>query len=235
MTERDDAVSKRYRELGAEEPPRALDEAILAASRRAAGTRPAPLVAPTGRQRWYVPLAAAAVIVLAVGLTLRVQLEEPAMREVTPPSPRVLEAPAKIEVRKDEAQAREEPPKKAEAKAAPERRARQSLGESRSQGAASAPLPFPAQPAPAPPSAGRAAPQAEDAARDRAEARSLASGATAKRLQQAEETPEKMLERIAELRKAGKHDEADKALAEFRRRFPDYKLSDEMKTKVERR
>ena len=42
MTERDDSVSRRYRELPAEEPPRALDEAILAASRRAAGARPAP-------------------------------------------------------------------------------------------------------------------------------------------------------------------------------------------------
>ena len=30
---RDPQVSRRYRELGAEEPPHALDEAILAASR----------------------------------------------------------------------------------------------------------------------------------------------------------------------------------------------------------
>src|SRR5438552_1337822 len=93
MTERDDSVSRRYRELPAEEPPRALDEAILAASRRAAGARPASLVAPTGRQRWYVPLAAAAVIVLAVGLTLSVQLERPEAEDVTPPSPTVLKTP----------------------------------------------------------------------------------------------------------------------------------------------
>jgi hypothetical protein len=268
MTERDDAVSKRYRELPVEEPPRALDEAILAASRRAVHTHPAPLVAPAGRQRWYVPLAAAAVIVLAVGLTLRVQLEEPAMREVTPPSPKVLESPA--QPKKDEVMAREEPVAKAEAKPAPERRMaqareRRDLGESRAQGPASAPAPFPAQPAPAPAAkpdaerraearamqgapaaeapapaappaaAARAAPQAEDAARDRAESRALASGATAKQLAQAEETPERMLERIAELRRNGRHDEADKALAEFRKRYPEYKLSDEMKAKVERR
>src|SRR5262245_30031294 len=99
MTERDDAVSRRYRELPAEEPPRALDEAILAASRRAVDARPAPLVAPTGRQRWYVPLAAAAVIVLAVGLTLRVQLEQPE----TESRPQPALAPAAEQAKKDEA------------------------------------------------------------------------------------------------------------------------------------
>ena len=312
MTERDDVVSKRYRELPAEEPPRALDEAILAASRRAAGSRPAPRRdspwTPTGRQRWYVPLAAAAVIVLAVGLTLRVQLEKPdVVEEVTPPSPKVLkEAPpkdvarmeakpfAEEQVKADEKRAVEdarraaaapkaaaEPAPREHARQAPESRVREKLGESSAQGTASAPAPFPAQPAPStraegqrnaeadammqrapaaeapaapavagaappPPPAAKPAPQApraqsvpapearsDDAARDRAE-RALASGATAKRQMEAPETPEKMLERIAELRKAGKHDEADKALAEFRKRFPDYKLTDEMKAKVER-
>ena len=33
----------------------------------------------------------------------------------------------------------------------------------------------------------------------------------------------------------GKQEEADKALAEFRRRYPGYVLSDEMKAKVERK
>src|SRR6266705_3475055 len=49
--ERDPKVSRRYRELGAEEPPTELDAGILAASRRAAETRLAPLVPPTGRRR----------------------------------------------------------------------------------------------------------------------------------------------------------------------------------------
>jgi hypothetical protein len=65
----DDDISRRYRELPREEPPRHLDDAILAAARRAVHTRPAPLVVPTGRQRWYFPLAAAAIIVLAVAVT----------------------------------------------------------------------------------------------------------------------------------------------------------------------
>lgn len=289
MTERDDTVSRRYRELPMEEPPRALDEAILAASRRAVESRPAPLVAPAGRQRWYVPLAAAAVIVLAVGLTLRIQLERPEVTEevVTPPEPTVLKTP----LPKDEAKAgpkledkAAEKPAEAPAVPAPERRARQMAAPSNR---AEAPSPFPderAREAPSAPSDTRSAeaqsmrgsagtlaeppaaaapspsipplpapkaapqplpqvqmraapaqaPRADDASRDRAE-RALASGALAKKQQEAEETPEKALERIAELRKAGKHDEADKALAEFRKRYPDYKLSDEMKAKVERR
>jgi len=42
------------------------------------------------------------------------------------------------------------------------------------------------------------------------------------------------LERIARLRAAGRHEDADKALAQFRKRYPDYRLSDEMKAKVEK-
>ena len=48
-------------------------------------------------------------------------------------------------------------------------------------------------------------------------------------------SPERLLERIAELRKEGRHDEADKALAEFRQRYPDYRISEEMLQKVERK
>ena len=49
------------------------------------------------------------------------------------------------------------------------------------------------------------------------------------------EKPERWLERIAELRSRGKHEEADKALAEFRRAYPDYRLSEVMRERVEGR
>jgi TolA-binding protein len=48
-------------------------------------------------------------------------------------------------------------------------------------------------------------------------------------------TPEQALQGIADLRRQGRHDEADKALAEFRQRYPDYKIPPEMLEKVERR
>jgi hypothetical protein len=43
-----------------------------------------------------------------------------------------------------------------------------------------------------------------------------------------QETPERWLERIVELRKAGKTQEADKELAEFRKRYPDHKLPENL-------
>src|SRR5258706_12808554 len=86
MSEYDDEreVARRYRELPREEPPSALDAKIRAAalgaaakdSRRAVMSHPAPLVAPTGRRQWYFPVAAAAVIVLAVAVTWQVEREQ---------------------------------------------------------------------------------------------------------------------------------------------------------------
>jgi hypothetical protein len=49
------------------------------------------------------------------------------------------------------------------------------------------------------------------------------------------EPPERWLERIAQLRREGKHEEADKALAEFRKRYPDFRIPAETLEKVERR
>ena len=40
------------------------------------------------------------------------------------------------------------------------------------------------------------------------------------------ETPERWLERIVRLRTEGRNDEAEKELAEFRKRYPDYKVPD---------
>jgi hypothetical protein len=48
-------------------------------------------------------------------------------------------------------------------------------------------------------------------------------------------SPERELERIAELRAQGRHDDADKALAEFRKRYPDYRIPQAMREKVELR
>lgn len=79
--------------------------------------------------------------------------------------------------------------------------------------------------------------RSEEGMRDRADSaeRQVPALATAKRVQDAGEMPEKWLERISEPRRAGRHDEADKALAEFRQRHPDYRIPEAMLEKVERR
>ena len=51
----------------------------------------------------------------------------------------------------------------------------------------------------------------------------------------AAESPERWLERIAELRKQERHEEADKQLAEFRRRYPDFRIPAAALEKVEKK
>jgi hypothetical protein len=203
--ERDPKVSQRYRELGREEPPGELDAAILAASRRGDATRLAPLVPPTGRRRWYFPVAAAAIITLAVAVTLHVEREQPDAESVaTPP-------PAKLESRTDALEAKKD-------SAPPELLKRNKQDAPRAPAAAAGRV---EQPQPQ-------AQSAPDAQADKGFAMRRAERAAVA------EPPERILERIAELRRQGRHDEADKALAEFRRNYPNYRIAEDMLKKVER-
>ena len=82
--ERDPKLSQHYGQLEALEPSRELDQTILAAARRATGSAHAPRVAPSGRHRWYYSLAAAAVLVFAVALTIHIERERPDMEAAAP-------------------------------------------------------------------------------------------------------------------------------------------------------
>jgi len=198
----DEKISRRYRELGAEEPPSALDDAIMAAARR----RP---------QRSYAPLAAAAVLVLAIAVTLHMQLEQPGIESS---APRAVPPVAVKENAKETVKPMAAAPV---ITAAPE------------------PKPFVAD-----------QPVASARSDDSRAAESSAAGALARKMEvrsarvaapeqqeaaKPADTPERELERIAGLRGQGRQDEADRALAEFRRRYPDYRITEEMRLRVERR
>ena len=286
--DRDEELSRRYRELAREEPPRALDDAILAAARREVRSHPAPLVAPSGRRRWFVPVAAAAVIVLSAVVTLHVQREQPdpemTAQYSPPPAARKNEAPTvapRAEVREEQVG-----PKAKEAdalyskvepqKVQPERRQRQAAPSPKTSTPSQAPAgepsalaraPVEAKPAererfspdPGPVAAAPAAPPPASAAQPapRADSASSATGAAsppaaaedrkafgglrdsprldqrslAKHEAQAE-SPEKMLERIAALRREGREKEADDLYAVFKRRYPDYRIPDALREQV---
>ena len=94
---RDREVSEQYRRLEPIEPPPELDQKILAAARQATESH-APLVVPAGRHRWYYGLAAAAVLVFAVALTLHLEREKPDLEAIaTTPGPTVKEGRIRME------------------------------------------------------------------------------------------------------------------------------------------
>ncbi len=76
---RDELVTATYRGLPEEASPPEIDAAVLAAARQG--------IAPAHRRNWTVPVSLAAVLVLAVGLTVRMEHERPdvATMEVPPP------------------------------------------------------------------------------------------------------------------------------------------------------
>jgi hypothetical protein len=249
----DPKLQAAYRALGAEEPPRALDEAILGAARDAA---------QPWTKRWAVPLSLAAVVVLSVAVTLRIQHEQPGIESPAPaykPStPAAKDAAPAATQDAQLARKKEEPamaaaeraaalPKsttRSEAEAFPSSARNRAVAESRVAEAAPAAAPAPLMEAPALAKRADGPPEVGSAAGSVAAPPAPAAAAPAMGAMQRERTageraaaptPEKELERIADLRKQGLHDEADKALAEFRKRYPDYKLTEAMRERVERR
>jgi len=87
-TDRDDEIARRYRALATEEPGAALDDAILAKSRRAVGARPG------GVRRWGPPLSIAAVLMLASGVVIRMQAEKPGIEMAAPVREEAVAPPA---------------------------------------------------------------------------------------------------------------------------------------------
>ena len=264
---RDDRVSAAYRELPGEGPPASLDAAIQAAARRAVGARPG------GARRWQVPVSIAAVLALAIGVSLHVEREKPVVVDGTPvssgsaeyPVPqappekedRAVAAPAPAQAPATPAPALGKSQKPAANEAAPSAPApaaplpdtkRFAPEPARAEPAPVAPAesriaPMQAAPAPAsaPPSAAAGATVSTEALRAAPQAAKRAKAELAreqtlqeKAMADAMETPQRRLERIADLRAKGLHDEADRQLAEFRRAYPDYRIPEEWLRRVQR-
>ena len=273
MADPGDRVTRAYRELAREAPPPALDAAILAASREA--------VRPRVRNRWAGPVSIAAVLVLGIGISLRMQLEQPGIETSVPnpptpveraEHPRVAQAPAEARAKSLPADARAKDSPAEERARLPERNTAaaplpslqpqpppppppqpkllrnqapmpeapakeqqapppEALAKSRTDErvAESAPIPAPSMAAPAAPAA---AASAESPAPQRAKRE--AAGALARDSAAKPDADERVaeLERIARLRADGRHVEADKALEEFRRRNPDYRIPEAMWERV---
>ncbi|HUP30743.1 MAG TPA: hypothetical protein VM122_11255 [Usitatibacter sp.] len=261
MAERDDDVSRRYRALAREEPPAALDAAILAASRRAVGARPG------GARRWAGPVSIAAVLVLGIGVSLRMQQERPGIETAAPTTEPAAQAPAKpaassevqaqapasIAPAPPPAQKRVSPPPPPEAlakrKVVPTENAARADSSSRDAAAPDQrapmrdPSPEPsrreepqvaaAAPPPAPASAPAPAAAPAPALRAKSERAMSLNGTRESRAQDAIADPRTVeLERIAKLRAEGRHADADRALEEFQRTHRDYRIPEAMWERV---
>jgi len=229
--ERDPKLSQHYRSLEPLEPPAALDQKILAAAREAAESAHAPLVVPAGRHRWYYGLAAAAVLMFAVALTLHIERDRP-----DPEAGPLLRMDRELR-----GQIKQAPKADTAPRAEPERAPvfapdPQASAPREAAPASRAPAPSPradeqrirAEQSAATERATRSEAQAEKRA-----ARDTAAGPAAAPVAAAPENPDRWLERIAELRSRGRHAEADRELAAFRRAYPDYRLSEVMRERVE--
>jgi resuscitation-promoting factor RpfA len=101
---RDPDIDAAYRVTPRDDPPRALDERILAAAHRAVAARPAS-IGRSFAQRWRVPVALAATVVLSATVTLMVYESDRA--------PPVLEELRSDKTRSNETQSDKTNPEKA--------------------------------------------------------------------------------------------------------------------------
>lgn len=229
---RDPRLDAAYRAGAAEVPLARLDDMIRAAARREAGSRPQPLALT---QRWRMPLAMAAVLVLSVSLVLTLREHgadrldapplvslEPAPASVAPTQPApeasTLATSPAVAPREGKAPALPAPPAPPVVAEAPAVAAPAPARVESAAAASPAAEARSAEPLAAAPRAlmrGPAAPAADTVARS----------AAAPAWQDLQDKPvEQWRQRILELWRARRDADAEAVIAEFRRRFPDERL-----------
>jgi hypothetical protein len=251
-------LSHIYREAGWPEPGRQIDEAILAASRRAARAQ------SSFARRWFPPFALAATVLLTFTLVLRVYEEQPetaspsilekrsASSAAEPASPPAAEKPKSAPEAKPVLPAQTAPAstlstpaialKKEAPDAARANRTREIEESLRARYQSAPPLePQPERP-PAPmaaplradkspsPQPTQAAPAASAGFASGGAAGEAATGAISIRRSDApERSPQTWLEDIRRLKAQSRTEEAERELAEFRKRYPDFLLPDDLR------
>lgn len=242
----DPQVSRLYREHAQAEPSAAIDQHILARARQAV-IAPPPGARRTGWwTRWRMPLTLLTTVMLTVTLTLLVERQPGDLSTLPsaekPRSESVQDGVAAPSKKQAEAAA---PARPVQAPAPPSVKENRPppRAESRERDASRASK-FDAEQAPAAPSVADKAESAEPAAANaasqaasRGELRAApeisaarpAAAPLAKSRADSTRTPQLWLEEIRSLRNAGKSEEAERQLAEFRRAHPDYPLPEEFR------
>jgi len=283
MTDSDDKLRRAYRQLASEEPSALIDAAILAHARARRSS---------GIGRWAGPVSIAAVLVLGIGVSLRMQLEQPGVETSAPGGSPEYPLPQSAAPEPPRAEPAQSPAADANLRAVPDAKIKVAPAKPAPRPEMAAPAPekkegfrldrapasamAPASPppvspppaavpapaaapafvpeppraaekerarAPAPAELGAAAaPQSRASASQapappaaREEAMRDSAGALQKKslnAMEADADPMRELERIAKLREAGRHAEADKALEEFRKRHPDFRIPEAMSERV---
>jgi hypothetical protein len=210
---RDEELSRIYRDAEGPQPPQRVDDNIIAASRRVAGAKPR---SARAARRWSAPVALAATVVVASTLTL-MEFDRQSDPDTTTSAASSADRPSKSRSARQKATA------PAPATPTAQTEARRDREEPRAPASAD-------QPARAP------AALAADANTLRESISTLQRagvvGTTAGRVaasEAKERAPEKWLEDIRKLKTQAKTAEAERELAEFKKRHPDYRLPEDLR------
>lgn len=224
----DEQLSGLYRQSRIEEPPMALDSAILQRARQAVETKRRWW--PWLRRFWIAPLATAAVALLTVSVVIQMRQQHP---EALAPAPALQqEAPTK---RQNEALTEESAAKKQRAlekrEIAPATPVPSSAGQASPPLRRQAPAPSEAENKAQPQTGLKAAKPAPASAPNMQSFGSRQKAAADRVAEPAAPLPAKAwLRQIQELLKAGKREEAKTELTKFIKQYPAHSLPQELQT-----